>query len=213
MKQIFTQALVALCLFFSLPAQAQDNEALPLPDHLLSFHSSIENTKATLIWNIDKNEHYNVFAVEKSENGKDFTNAGIIFTSNKAGVETYTFKSAMRPDEIAYYRLKVVNNNKASYYSKTIIVKPQANTACATINLLENPVKANLTLNYNSQTNNICTIAIYNAYGVNVYTSTTAVNKGVNTINFNLANNITRGTYIVDLINNGNHNALSFVKD
>ncbi len=54
----------------------------------------MKNDKTVLQWAIAENETGERFEVEKSNNGKNFVMAGLLFTTEKQGIETYFFKDA-----------------------------------------------------------------------------------------------------------------------
>jgi hypothetical protein len=213
MKQIFTCTAMAFCLLLSLFTHAQSSNLEPLPDDLLSFDGTIENAKVILSWQVAKNEIYTLFEVEKSSDGTAFSTNGIVFTSEKPGTETYKFKNNIADNQVAYFRLKAIDNNHAAYYSKVITVKGSSNLTKATLSLLQNPIEHNLSLNYTALTEGMHNVEVYTLSGLRVYTTKVLCNKGANTLNLQIDNIISKGNYIVNIPDGAISSTAQFIKN
>jgi hypothetical protein len=72
----------------------------------------------------EKNSH--AFIVEKSMNGIDFVNAGVIDAAGSSNVDkSYRFLDLGVNDKQLFYRLKQVDTDGTSSFSQTIIVKKE----------------------------------------------------------------------------------------
>jgi hypothetical protein len=76
-----------------------------------------------LNWQTASEINVKQFEVEKSSNGKDFKNIGIVKAKGYTGVAQYNFTD-LNFKERAYYRLHQVDNDGKSEYSKTVSVSP-----------------------------------------------------------------------------------------
>lgn len=85
-----------------------------LPVTLSSFTAKKINSAVVLNWSTEVERNTSHFVIERSTNGPDFTDAGIIFTDGNADTHreyrfTDDFKSTT--STILYYRLKIVDLN------------------------------------------------------------------------------------------------------
>jgi hypothetical protein len=175
------------------------SEFIILPIQLVRIQGSIQNNDAVIEWTVAENESGNYFEIEKSYDGKNFTSAGIIGSTNKTGNESYRFTEPAGSQ--SYYRVKVVGKNRSLSYSKILAVKAKDGLPVNKISLLQNPVSSVLSFNYQSVTDNTSMLTIYNMNGVPVHTSKLTIHKGLNTISLNVNNKIAAGTYLLELTN------------
>ncbi len=213
MKHFFTCTLIALSSFLSLIVNAQTSNSEAIPEDLITFNGTSENAKAILTWQIAKNEVYTLFEVEKSMDGVSFSTNGIVFTSDKNGIESYKFKNNIEENEVNYFRLKVIDNNQSAYYSKIISVKGAATNTKASLSLLQNPITHNLSLNYTATKEGMHNVEVYTLSGLKIYTTKVLCNKGENALQVQLDNVISNGNYIVSIPDEKGSNTLQFIKN
>lgn len=182
-----------------------------LPIKLISFTGSTTKEKNLLQWKVAENETGNYFEVQKSTNGKDFTVAGMVFTTDKIGEETYQYKENNSAG-YSFYRLRIVNKNNMVSYSKTIILKNDNTNEASTITLMQNPVQTDLVFNYRSVKAAIYNIAIYNMAGMKVYTTQLNFQTGVNSTSLKLNGDVASGTYLLQISNASEVSTTKFVK-
>lgn len=175
------------------------SEFIILPIQLIRIQGSIQNNDAVVEWTVAENDSGNYFEIEKSYDGKNFTPAGIVAATNKAGNESYRFTEPAGAQ--SYYRVKVIGKNKSLSYSKILMVKGKDSSPLNKISLLQNPVSSVLSFTYQSATDNLSTLTIYNMNGAPVQTGRITIHKGLNTISLNVNNKIASGTYLLELAN------------
>lgn len=94
---------------------------------LLSFTAKGLNTdKVVLNWMTAQEKHSSHFTIEKSLDGKDFSDAGIVFSiGSSEQPKQYSFTDKLRAEErgIIYYRLKMVDVEGKSTHSSIRIVR------------------------------------------------------------------------------------------
>ena len=110
--------LLAAFLFIlvvSAHSQAVNN------DPVQQFRIKQTNNKVTLSWSASAELNLSHFILEKSYNGKDFMEAGLIFTYEKeANRADYLFPDKAQANETSVsYRLVLVEPGGKSSYSKT----------------------------------------------------------------------------------------------
>ena len=177
-------------------AVASSNGTLPIK--LISFSGQALHKKAELKWTVDENETGNYFEVQKSISGREFTTIGMLFTTQKAGTENYTFTEPSMMNGSAYYRIKIVNNDNSVSYSKTVYLK-QDDTKNSNIVLLQTPVQSSVSFNYTSAAAGSATINIYNSAGAKLHSASVIINKGVNSVTTPLSNSFGSGMYILEV--------------
>ena len=111
----------------------------------------------------------------------------------------------------AYYRLRIVNKDKSTSYSKILLVKSQTTTA-STVNLYQNPIRETLTFSFNSATNASNEISVYNLVGAKVYAESLLAQKGMNSVSIKLNSHLASGTYILEVRNSAERSIAKFIK-
>jgi hypothetical protein len=107
--------------------------------HDLSFTAVANQQRNTLQWSMKEDENSGNYAVERSLDGEAFS--GIYSINAKAtGVDRASYEyNDEQPLHTTYYRLKMIEKNGASWYSK--IVKVQNDNIKAAITVYPNPNK------------------------------------------------------------------------
>ena len=176
-------------------------QTITLPVKLKEFNGSLNNNKAKLTWSVEENESGNHFYIQRSEDGKSFSNAIMLMNSSKIGVEVYEFSEQLPFANGAYYRLKIVNNDQSVAYSNIVLLKaqnsPTANTTA--IRVLQNPLIGNtIQLQVYTETDEIQTISLYDMSGTTLYTKQIRLQKGGNSLSVNLEKLLSKGTYLLE---------------
>jgi hypothetical protein len=118
-----------------------------LPVLLNSFTAKKVNNQAVLTWNTDMEKDFSHFVVEKSLNGTDYTDAGIIFTDGNSTIrKEYSFKDDLKniTAGLVYYRLKMVDLDGKYQRSDVRIIKVNEDHAARSITVYPNPVVSDL---------------------------------------------------------------------
>lgn len=139
------------------------NQQVALPARLVSFTGNKVENKVHLQWRTTHEVNVKDFTIERSNNGIDFTNIGIVTAvNNAASVNDYTFTDVAPGLNIAYYRLKT-NDFDGSFRSSNIVtIKLDAATVLFTA--YPNPVQQQLTVKHVAA-NDKATINIFNISG------------------------------------------------
>lgn len=116
----------------------------PLPVTLLSFAGSKCSNAICLLWVTENEENFSKFEVEKSADGRAFAYLADITARNTVGTNSYNSKDSNPFAGDNFYRLKIINTDGSSKYSKVIKIslhKPQL------ISVLPNPASTILLVN------------------------------------------------------------------
>ena len=76
-----------------------------------------------LNWVVEKNETADMFEVEKSSDGKNFSMAALVFGTDKAETGVYQFFERAAKQRI-FYRIKLIDKNGQAAYSDIITINP-----------------------------------------------------------------------------------------
>lgn len=166
------------------------------PIILKDFSGSINNDIATLNWQTETEENFNRFEIEKSADAKAYSL--IASVTPKGNNNNYSYNTS-QAEKIAFYRLKMIDNDKNLSYSK--IVRLSQNNS--EIIIYPNPATNEIHMNANEAS----LFSIYNASGVLV--KTVKLNEGFNTINIQ---SLSKGAYF-GKSNKGNYFIIKFTKE
>lgn len=178
------------------------NVNLTLPLTLLSFSGNYQNNASHFDWSTTNEVNTDFFELEKSDNGSSFTVVGKIpFADHNKAIETFEYTLAEALLKSAYFRLKIVDKNGSSQYSKTIMLKPDADKA-NTVSVNPNPFTDQVTIYYTSPARSEITGIITNAAGNTVNKFQMAISKGVNVLSVSQLSRLPAGLYFLSIQDN-----------
>jgi hypothetical protein len=129
----FSQEFVATALqplkrsILNVTTRSIDVHVVPLRVKLTSFTAKeLSKGKVVLNWNTAQEQNFSHFTIEKSLDGTDFSDAGIIFSMDDSEQSrAYSFTDKLKAGEAGtiYYRLKMVDVDGKSQLSATKTVK------------------------------------------------------------------------------------------
>ena len=183
----------------------------PLPVKLTGFAGSLNNGKIRLQWSVAENENNDHFEVEKSTDGAEFTTAAIVMASSKPGSESYSINETMKTEKV-YYRLRMLDNNKAVTFSKTLIFATKTVVSASGLRIVNNPATDKLSLSFASANNQSLDIKVYDLSGRIQLNQKINVYQGSNLINLPLISALKTGLYAVEVSNGSEKLAAKFVK-
>jgi len=120
------QQLVAGCNTYATDTVAvvRDLSCSALPGIFKNFYGNfnISDSKTELYWQVLNNASVKSFILEKSIDGKNFENAGLIFSITKHGEAQYKYADQIQgsPPSFIEYRIKMNNKNGSVVYSKIL---------------------------------------------------------------------------------------------
>lgn len=177
-----------------------------LPVKLVSFDATLNNkNKVDLKWTTATEENVSHFVVERSTDGVNFSDAGLVFA---VGNSTQKINYSLTDDisnvnaTVIYYRLCSVDNDGKFTYSEVRIIRitKDANSNVAIITY-PNPVsnELHITVPANWQNKQI-SFELFNANGQLMKRTDNSSSSQTETIN---VNDLSRGLYIVRVSCNG----------
>jgi hypothetical protein len=93
------------------------------PAQIVSFTGHVAQNKIELNWTVNDNETADQFQVERSDDGKNYKMAALVFGTDKKLTDTYSFYEKVSKHSVLY-RIKLINRNKSSSYSDPVRINP-----------------------------------------------------------------------------------------
>jgi hypothetical protein len=171
---------------------------LPVTFH--KFTTTLEKKNVTLNWSIDTDDNFSHYVVERSNDGKNFKDIGIVFTSGlvtPGEISHYKYKdmNVASSNGIVYYRLRWEEQNKETYYSPVRIVRLgselQTNEMITYPNPVRDQLKITVPTNWQDKT---VKLELYASNGTMVYA--VKLNSASQTEVVSLGN-LPRGFYLI----------------
>lgn len=184
---------------FSLYMKGFSYPPSTLPVNLTSFSASLNNTKVDLKWTTASEVNVSHFIVEKSTDGTNYTDAGMVFSYGSA-FETakYTLSDdiANTQSKVIYYRLRSVDIDGKSQLSATRIIRIDSKESNSiTILTYPNPVSNELRITVPANWQNKKAVyELFNANGQIAKRTETANSSQTESIN---VTSLAPGFYIV----------------
>lgn len=118
-----------------------------LPVKLKSFNAKKNDTKVALTWTTSMEKNVSHFVIQRSLNGSDYSDIGMIFTNGDSDLErNYQFSDDVKhmSKQVVYYRLKIVDLDARFEYSPLRIIRVEESNQAPTVLAYPNPVTDNL---------------------------------------------------------------------
>ncbi|MBC3542215.1 beta strand repeat-containing protein [Rufibacter sediminis] len=172
-------------------------DAAPLPVTLTSFTAIATGNGVQLDWTTASEKDNDYFFVERSHNGKEFVQLNQVKGNGTSTVtQTYTFTDAAAPAGTVYYRLKQVDVDGNSEYSKVISVQTSGSKAGAQVTVAPNPFIKDLTVTVNSAEDRTVILELYDVNQKLIIKETAQVSAGKATITKDLST-VANGIYFL----------------
>lgn len=121
--------LSVFALFLQLSTAAQDpslyvspftsNTTITSVPAIVDLKAIVSNQKIQLNWKTEENQQINLFEVEKSTDGKNFSLAALVFGTDKNSAEEYIYFEK-NTGKKTVYRLKMISKDKSVHYSAPV---------------------------------------------------------------------------------------------
>ncbi len=178
-----------------------------LPVKLLSFNAERKNSDVTLSWKISGELNMKQYEIQRADNNGNFKTVATLNALNSLKDQSYavTDRNVFNLSPTVQYRLKQVDGDGTTTYSRTITVK--SNAAITDISFA-NPFSGALKLQLNLATAQQVAVNVYDMQGKLVATEKPKTyNASANTIILNSTGNLKSGLYVLK-INAGTEQAV-----
>lgn len=183
-----------------------------LPLDLLTFQAKMAQGKAQLDWSTANEVNVDRYLVQKSINGESFEQIGeVAATANDLGKEITKYQyNTPQKEEIAYYRLKMLDRDGSYKFSNMVALENEA----AKENLLAlapNPMTNDqINVQYTAKEAGQYQLTVVSATGENLFKQTVSANAGSNSFQIKNLSHLPRGQYYVQL--QGQNNSVNLSK-
>ena len=178
------------------------------PIELISFTGKNTRVGNELTWEAELT-NVSHFEVEASTNGYDFKTIDHVMAGS-AQLATFSYTDKTVSEALTYYRLKVIDFDGSTEYTKTITVSAKVRNDNP-ITVYPNPVSQDLFVDLDVDNDAEVTFSIVNAMGQVVETKTMNVFEGNNSFSSDMSN-FTNGVYFLVVQNNDERTVTKFVK-
>ena len=184
-----------------------------LPVNLVSFQGNInKNNKVTLQWKVENNTTTDQFEVQRSNDGIEFKTIGIVFASEKSGLEDYMFHETVNSFDKVMYRIKMIDKEGHVNYSKILVFQTKLATNNNSIKIIGNPVNDKLTFNYTTYVSQTIDVKVYDMSGRVMMSNKVTSLEGNNIISFLLAPTLKPSMYLVEVNSGTETQTAKFIK-
>ena len=174
--------------------------AMPLT--LVSFNGKATNSANALSWETKDEVNVKNFEIERSADGVQFKQIAVV---NSKGGGIYGTEDRTPPSGNNYYRLKMVDNDGIFALSKTILIKDILRQGIG-FTIYPNPIKDKVTISPTDKSS-LVKVTLFDLRGKKIFAK-----QIVGTTEISLGN-LTKGVYIIQLINKGEISTLKLFKD
>lgn len=186
--------------FRSFNYQAPQVFSLPLV--LNEFSATLNNKKVNLNWVTGKEKALSHFVIERSVNGIDYSDAGIVIANGNSNVKIdYNFADAIntKASGVIYYRLKMVDQDGRFQHSPVRLIRIGEEKQNVTVAAYPNPVTSELRITIpTSWQNKTISFDLYNANGQLVKHIVSGKASQTEVLN---VNELMSGAYIMKVVN------------
>ena len=183
----------------NLVIQKYANALLPL--QLLSFSANAKNSYAVLDWNTTQEVSVTAFVVERSADAAVFSAIKNINAVNGySAINKYQFTDSMPVGPVAYYRLKMINDDGTFTYSaiKSVTVTSSSKSA---ISVYPNPTTDYITIKMNNAAAGQYHYTVSSITGQAIYSAETTLANGYNQIKIDLTKTTVKGVVVIHISN------------
>lgn len=162
--------------------------ASTLPVKLQSFTAFASGDNNMLMWATESEDPNTVFSLQRSEDGRNFTEFSTL--QGKGFASDYHATDAMPFSPATYYRLKISSSTAADVYSSVVPVRKKAD---GNLNIFPSPAVDNITVTNSNPSLNGRIAYVTDMQGKNVYRF---ILKNIQKINIG---RLPAGTYLIQL--------------
>jgi hypothetical protein len=169
-----------------------------LQTKILNFYGNYVGDKSILKWSSQNEKNLLEYDVEKSTDGVNFSQVGVVFPLNSVNETKYIFNDPASVSSYVYYRLKLISQENNKYSDIIMLYNKTAPFRVSYIN----PFKNNLKLNVFIPEDGVVKIHLYNIYGKAVSKKSVQLTKGNSKVILDDVETLPAGIYILRIFFN-----------
>lgn len=172
----------------------------PLPVQISTFSAVQRTNGVALNWSTSQEQNSKEFVIQRSSDGLHFTTIGMVAASgNTSSVSHYGFVDEAPLTGSNFYRLKQVDLNNTSEYSR--VLKVMVETPTFAYRIIQNPVQNELRLTLQTAHATSFKIQVKDATGRLLIIKNIKIAQGTSTYSLPVKG-LTEGVYIISVANN-----------
>jgi hypothetical protein len=172
-----------------------------LPVTLINFTGRYVNNHSQLDWETAMEEMVDYFAIERSDDGRQFTQIGTVKANGNSITRLkYTFTDNQPVLSTAWYRLRTVDVDLKSKYSNVIRLT-NTSRAITVLSVMPNPFETTIQMQVYSDKSLAATIRISDITGREMYKSNKLLAAGNNNLSLYPPATLSKGVYVLQLMN------------
>ncbi|MEQ1798425.1 MAG: T9SS type A sorting domain-containing protein [Lacibacter sp.] len=172
-----------------------------LPSALKSFSASKANSGNQLTWEVENADQFQLFELQESKNGIDFTNKTSVAPGSAS---RYSYLDAGSFTATKYYRLKLTDRQRNVSYSHVVSIGGKKDTK---IVLLQNPVQHQLNFRHPEAVN--AQYSVVDLSGRIMMQGVVSKHAVISSVNTSTLNN---GAYVLRFTDGGENYSQTFIK-
>lgn len=190
---------------------------LPLPVELMSFNAALQNNNVLLTWATASEQNNSHFEVEMSRNPKSgFEKIGRVESKGSNSMTRLDYEFMHRLGNLTgtiYYRLKQVDTDGTTDYSKVVAVNVKAREVLQQVLVAPNPINYNSKLYVSAEVSGKANLVVYSMTGKKVYAKVVELQEGPNEVQLPVYEKLNKGMYILSVELNGQVSQVKLVKE
>lgn len=215
--QLFLKTtLLLVCSLFIVSSYAQNDDPPTLPNDpegitdflpltLVSFSATLQNSTTQLYWKTTNEVNVRNFSIEKSNDGINFYAIATVNANNNP-VNNYEFTDNSAIQQVAYYRLKMIDKDGSFQYSFIITLKSKVSNR---LSVYPNPANNFVTVVHGTPNGN-ASISVIDIVGKKL--QTILIKSNVQQTSFTLNTVIKAGTYVLQYVDEKGAQNLQLIK-
>jgi hypothetical protein len=172
----------------------------PLPVTLTYFTGRTVDGLSQLTWETVMEEQVDRFAIERSDDGRQFTEIGTVkATGNSNSRIKYAYTDNKPVSNYAWYRLRTVDIDGKSRFSNVIRIANSTRTI-SVLSVTPNPFESAIRVQVYSDKVLPVALRIVDITGREMYKTNSILSAGNNTVSLHPAAALAKGVYVLQLI-------------
>jgi hypothetical protein len=186
----------------------------PLPVKMATFTGSLNGKTAQLNWQTAQEINSSYFELQRSKDGRNFEPIATITAKGFSSVAAnYQCRDDLSyySDKNVFYRLKMIDIDGKFAYSTIVLLKFEG-VEVSRMNIWPNPYVGQLNVNYIAEKDGSVQIKMSSADGKTEVQANTIVKKGQNVFTITQAQNLPKGTYILNILSDNKTETAKIIK-
>jgi len=180
-----------------------------LPVSIVDLAAAYNDNTVQVKWTTTFEQNNDRFEIERSIDGVNFKTVGVVKGQTNSGTRhDYEFNDDVKHNTVSkndlYYRLKQVDLDGKTSYSKILVVRVYQTKSLQSVSVTPNPAVNDIRINVQLNENSYIVVKVINSSGVEIMRKTTRGNTGSNNFAMEGSSQLQTGVYFLEVIINSN---------